>query len=276
MPPSPWAFLDHQGPLAFAHRGGAGDWPENTMPAFEHAVALGYRYVETDVHTTADGVLVAFHDDRLDRVTDRTGAIADLPWREVAAAVVGGSERIPLLEDILGSFPQVRVNIDPKADRAVEPLAEVILRTASVDRVCVGAFSDARLERLRTLVGDRLCSSLGPRGTAALIAASRGVPTGQLSAACAQVPVAAKGVPITTPKLVAEAHERGMQVHVWTIDEPSEMHRLLDLGVDGIMTDRPAALRRVLEDRGQWVGSGQGGGQDDTPHDGDAGTTPGT
>ena len=252
MPPSPWAFLDHPGPLAFAHRGGAGDWPENTMPAFEHAVALGYRYVETDVHTTADGVLVAFHDDRLDRVTDRTGAIADLTWREVAAAVVGGSERIPLLEDILGSFPQVRVNIDPKADRAVEPLAEVILRTGSVDRVCVGAFSDARLERLRTLVGDRLCSSLGPRGTAALIAASRGVPTGQLSAACAQVPVAAKGVPVTTPKLVAEAHDRGMQVHVWTIDEPWEMHRLLDLGVDGLITDRTDVLKDVLVSRGQW------------------------
>ena len=263
MPPSPWAFLDHPGPLAFAHRGGAGDWPENTMPAFEHAVGLGYRYVETDVHTTADGVLVAFHDDRLDRVTDRTGAIADLPWREVGAAVVGGSERIPLLEDILGAFPDVRVNIDPKADRAVEPLAEVILRTGSVDRVCVGAFSDARLRRLRQLVGERLCASLGPRGTAALVAASRGVPTGQLPGACAQVPVEVKGVTLLTERLVAEAHERGMQVHVWTIDDPAEMRRLLDLDVDGLMTDRPAVLRGVLEDRGQWVarpGAGTGAG----------------
>lgn len=253
MPRSPWPFLDHPGPLAFAHRGGAGDWPENTMPAFEHAVALGYAYVETDVHTTADGVLVAFHDDQLDRVTDRTGAIGDLPWSEVSAAVVGGSGRIPLLEDILVAFPHVRVNIDPKADRAVEPLAEVILRTGSVDRVCVGAFSDRRLARLRELVGERLCSSLGPRGTAALVAASNGVPTGQLHAACVQVPVSARGVTITTPKLIAEAHERGMQVHVWTIDDREEMHRLLDLGVDGIMTDRPALLREVLEARSAWV-----------------------
>ncbi len=256
MPASPWPFLDHPGPLAFAHRGGAGDWPENTMPAFEHAVGLGYTYVETDVHTTADGVLVAFHDDQLDRVTDRTGAIADLPWSEVAAAVVGGSGRVPLLEDILGAFPDVRVNIDPKADRAVEPLAEVILRTGSVDRVCVGAFSDKRLARLRELVGDRLCSSLGPRGTTALIAASKGIPTGQLHAACAQVPVAAKGITITTPALVAAAHDRGMQVHVWTIDDPTEMHRLLDLGVDGIMTDRPAVLLKVLEARSEWTPRG--------------------
>ena len=258
MPPSPWSFLDHPGPLAFAHRGGAGDWPENTMPAFEHAVALGYAYVETDVHVTADGTLVAFHDDHLDRVTDRTGAIADLTWAEVSAAEVGGSGRIPLLEDILGAFPTVRVNIDPKADSAVEPLAEVILRTGSTDRVCVGAFSDSRLARLRDLVGPRLCSSLGPGGTAKLIAASKGLPTGQLHAACAQIPVSAKGVPITTPALVEAAHDRGMQVHVWTVDDPDEMGRLLDMGVDGIMTDRCAVLRQVLGDRGQWVPAGDG------------------
>ena len=86
-----FAFLDHPGPIAFAHRGGAGDWPENTMPAFAGAVALGYRYVETDVHVTADGVLLAFHDDRLDRVTDRAGVVRELPWSEVRQARVDGS-----------------------------------------------------------------------------------------------------------------------------------------------------------------------------------------
>jgi glycerophosphoryl diester phosphodiesterase len=256
MPASPWPFLDSPGPLAFAHRGGAGAWPENTMPAFEHAVALGYRYVETDVHTTADGVLVAFHDDRLDRVTDRTGAIEDLTWQEVSDAVVEGTGRVPLLEDILGSWPDLRVNVDPKADRAVQPLAEVIRRTGSVDRVCVGSFSDRRTARVRELVGDRLCTSLGPRGVAALAAASTGLPMCRLPAACAQVPVAVKGVPVTTASLVAAAHDRGLQVHVWTIDAPDEMERLLDLGVDGIMTDHPAVLRRVLESRGAWHAPG--------------------
>ena len=101
-------FLDHPGPIPFAHRGGAGDWPENTMPAFAGAVALGYRYVETDAHVTADGVVLAFHDDRLDRVTDRTGTIAELPWREVREARVDGVEPIPLLEDLLGEWPQLR------------------------------------------------------------------------------------------------------------------------------------------------------------------------
>ncbi|MFP4511809.1 MAG: glycerophosphodiester phosphodiesterase [Acidimicrobiales bacterium] len=247
-------FLDHRGPLAFAHRGGAGDWPENTMPAFEHAVALDYRYVETDVHVTSDGVLVAFHDEALDRVTDRGGLIRDLPWSEVSRARVDGREPIPLFEDILGTWPTLRINIDPKHDSAVDPLVEAIRRTDSVRRVCIGAFSDQRLERVRSALGPELCTSLGPRGIARLKAASFGVPL-QLPAPCAQVPVKAKGVTVTDERLVAAAHRLGLQVHVWTIDDPDEMERLLDLGVDGIMTDRPAVLREVLERRGRWVGA---------------------
>ena len=101
------------------------------MPAFEHAVSIGYSYVETDVHVTSDGVLVAFHDDHLDRVTDRTGAISELPYAEVAAARVDGTEPIPLLEDILGTWPELRVNIDPKHDGSVDALVEVVQRPNS-------------------------------------------------------------------------------------------------------------------------------------------------
>ncbi|HEY5153517.1 MAG TPA: glycerophosphodiester phosphodiesterase family protein, partial [Acidimicrobiales bacterium] len=164
--PVAFPFLDHPGPIPFAHRGGAGDWPENTMPAFEGAVALGYRYVETDVHVTADGVLCAFHDERLDRVTDAQGLIRELPWATVSAARVDGLEPIPRLEDLLGAWPELRVNIDPKHDSAVDALAETLGRTGAVDRVCIGAFSDRRIARLRQLLGPRLCTSLGPRGVA--------------------------------------------------------------------------------------------------------------
>lgn len=246
-------FLDHPGPIPFAHRGGAGDWPENTMPAFAGAVALGYRYVETDVHVTADGVLVAFHDERLDRVTDRTGVIRELPWREVRRARVAGREPIPLLEDLLGTWPDLRVNVDPKHDSAVDALAATIRRTGAIDRVCVGAFSDRRLGRLRAVLGPRLCTSLGPRGVARLRAASFGLPSGRLPARCAQVPPTAGRVPLVDERFVRAAHHRALQVHVWTVDDEAEMHRLLDLGVDGIMTDRPAVLRAVLEARGAWV-----------------------
>ncbi len=245
-------FLDWPGPIPFAHRGGASEVQENTLPAFEHAVSLGYRYVETDVHVTADGVLLAFHDDVLDRVTDRNGVVAALPWSEVSQARVDGVEPIPLLEDLLGAFPDLRVNIDPKHDAAVEPLAEVLGRCDAVDRVCVGAFSDERIERVRGLLPG-VCSSLGPVGSLQLGLAAQGEEVGELPAPCAQLPPSYGDTEVVTGALVEEAHRRGMQVHVWTIDDAGEMRRLLDLGVDGIMTDRPAVLRDVLVERGAWI-----------------------
>jgi glycerophosphoryl diester phosphodiesterase len=253
-------FLDHPGVIAFAHRGGAGDWPENTLPAFEGAVALGYRYVETDVHVTADGYLVAFHDSSLDRVTDRAGLISDLPWHVVSEARVAppaGSSAadapIPLLEDLLGAWPDLRVNIDPKADSAVGPLLEVLGRTDAWERVCVGAFSDRRLARIRRLSDDRVCTSLGPRDIARLRLGGTGVPVGRFAAACAQVPARAAGHTLVDTRFLAAAHSRQLPVHVWTIDDPAEMTRLLDLGVDGIMTDRPAVLKDLLVARDQWA-----------------------
>jgi glycerophosphoryl diester phosphodiesterase len=252
---SRWPFLDHPGVLAFAHRGGALEHApfENTLMAFEAAVDLGYRYLETDVHVTADGALLAFHDDRLDRVTDRAGRIAELPLREVAEARVGGREPIPQLEELLGAFPDVRVNIDPKDDRAVEPLAAAIRRTGSEDRVCCGSFSDRRLARLRALVGPRLCTSLGPTGTARLRAASYGLRTGRLPAPCVQVPHRYRGRTLVDERFVTTAHRLGLQVHVWTVDDEAEMTELLDRGVDGLMTDRPSLLREVLVARGAWA-----------------------
>ncbi len=222
------------------------------MPAFAGAVALGYRYVETDVHATADGVVLAFHDDHLDRVTDRTGAIAELPWSEVRQARVDGREPIPLLEELLATWPELRVNIDPKHDAVVEPLASVLVRAGAIDRVCVGSFSERRLERLRSMLGPELCTSLGPAAVARLRAASFGLGHRRPDGCCVQVPLHAKGVTIVDDRLVRTAHRLGLAVHVWTIDDPVTMHRLLDLGVDGIMTDRPAVLRDVLERRGQW------------------------
>jgi glycerophosphoryl diester phosphodiesterase len=246
-------YLDWPGPIPFAHRGGASEVPENTMPAFEHAVGLGYRYVETDVHLTADGELIAFHDDRLDRVTDSVGVIAELPWSQVRTALVDGREPIPRFEDLLDAWPDLRINVDPKHDAAVEPLAHVLLRTGAVDRVGVGAFSDKRLARLQELVGGALCTSMGPRQVARLVAASKHLPGGAgLTAPCVQIPTHQGPLPLVTEALVATAHSRGVQVHVWTIDDRAEMARLLDLGVDGIMTDRPQVLKDLLIERGQW------------------------
>lgn len=245
-------FLEHQGPIPFAHRGGAGDWPENSMPAFSNAVELGYRYVETDAHVTSDGVVVAFHDEHLDRVTDRVGAIAELPWSEVREARIDGIEPIPLLEDLLSTFPSLRINIDPKHDEVVDPLADLLHRTRSLDRVCLGSFSDRRLDHFRSRFGSEVCTSMGPKGVARMRASSFGLGRRTPAGDCLQVPTRSGRVTLVDERFVRRAHRAGLPVHVWTIDDPMEMHRLLDLGVDGLMTDRPAVLRDVLVARGTW------------------------
>ena len=246
-------YLDTDGPIAFAHRGGAEEYPENTLRAFRHAVSLGYTHVETDVHATADGVAVAFHDDTLDRVTDSRGAVGDLTWSQVRQARVAGSDPIVRLDELLEELPDTRINIDPKSDAAVEPLVEVLTRLGAVERVCVCSFSDRRTQRVRDRIGDGLCVGAGPRGIARLLAASSRLPAmGSLDFHAAQVPVRSKGLTLVRPQVVDTAHRNGIAVHVWTIDDPPEMHRLLDMGVDGIMTDRPAALREVMVERGHW------------------------
>ncbi|MER8185895.1 glycerophosphodiester phosphodiesterase [Kitasatospora sp. NPDC094015] len=259
------SFLDHAGPLAFAHRGGALGHPENSLAAFEAAVALGYRYLETDVHATADGVLVAFHDSRLDRVTDRTGLVAELPWSAVGQARIGGTEPVPLLEDLLGAFPEARFNIDVKAAPAIDPLVEAVRRTNAWDRVCVGGFSDRRLAAVRAAAGPRLATSLGPREVARLRLYSL---TGPLlrgrrrpfAGLCAQVPERHQGVRVVDRAFVRTAHRLGLQVHVWTVDDPGRIRALLDLGVDGIMADRIDVLRDVLHERGCWTDGSTGSG----------------
>jgi glycerophosphoryl diester phosphodiesterase len=247
-----WSFLDWPHPIPFAHRGGGGEWPENTMLAFASAVSLGYRYLETDVRLTSDGVLVAFHDDVLDHVSDRTGRIAEVPWAEVRQARVQG-EPIPLMEDVLGAWPEARVNIDAKADDAVPALVDSIGRTSAHARVCVGSFVDRRVHRLRAATGGRVCTWMGRRQMARLRLASLGLP-GSTFAPCAQVPTRYGRVPVVDRRFVDAAHRRGVAVQVWTVNERAEMERLLDLGVDGILSDRPTLLKQVMVERGLWVG----------------------
>ncbi len=251
-------YLDWPGPIPFAHRGGTSEAPENTMPAFEHAVALGFDYLETDVHLSADGVLMAFHDPDLSRTCGVDGTIADMTADELAEIRVDGRASIPLMSDLLERFPDVRFNIDCKSDAAAGPLAALIRRFEAIERVCLGAFSHARLSKLRTLLGPQLLSCMSPQEVATLRLTGR---VGGISDRVAQVPVrygaasGPKGVTLVTERFVRNAHRRNVAVHVWTIDDADEMHRLLDLGVDGIMTDRPEILRDVLIERHQWHGT---------------------
>jgi glycerophosphoryl diester phosphodiesterase len=239
-----------------AHRGGAIEHLENSMPAFEACVALGYRYIETDVRVTADGVLVAFHDGTLERVTDRPGRLDQMPWAEVAEARIGGRERLVRLDDLFEAWPDVRFNLDIKAAGVIAPLARLIRKLGVLDRICIGSFSDARVAAARRVLGPTVCTSLGPRGVAALRLSSyspRAAGLVRMQAGCAQVPLQLGGRALVDERFITAAHDRGLQVHVWTVDTPEECTRMLELGVDGVMTDRPAMLKELLEQRGQWV-----------------------
>jgi glycerophosphoryl diester phosphodiesterase len=222
------------------------------MLAFASAVKLGYRYVETDVHVTSDGVLVTFHDDTLDRVTDRQGPIADLPYAELRHARVDG-EPIPRLEDLLGTWPEIRVYIDAKHDAAVPALVTALERTAAFRRVCAGAFSSRRVGRIRRVTGGRVCTWMGCTEIVRLRLASLGLPIPGFASSSTQVPVRKGPVLLVDRRFVRAAHRRGVAVHVWTIDDRVEMERLLDLGVDGILSNRPSLLRDVFLARGLWT-----------------------
>jgi glycerophosphoryl diester phosphodiesterase len=254
MPASgcPTGFLDSLVPIAFAHRGFAdASGAENSMAAFEAAVAIGYRYLETDVRVTADGMALAFHDARLDRVTDQQGRVDRLPWDRVRVARIAGREPIPQLCDLLGAWPDVRINLDVKSDRAVAPTIAAIRRTGSIDRVCVAAFSTGRIDAVRAALGPALCTSLGPREAFRLKLPPRARAPRSVGR-CAQVPARIGRRPFLDARYLDAAHDAGLPVHVWTVNERSEMERLLDLGVDGIITDRADVLRDVLVGRELW------------------------
>jgi len=263
-PTTGFAFLDEVqrqpgSVLAFAHRGGAYhpeiEGLENTLAAFKHAVALGYDYLETDVHVTRDGYLLAFHDTVLDRVTDRRGEIARTTYAEVREAIIGGREEVPTLARLFDEFPDARFNIDIKSEGAVAVLADFIAARDAWDRVLVGSFSPRRIMMFRRLTGGRVPTSASPVEVACFLA----VPSGRIADRLTGGRVAAFQVPhrrgpllVASRALVRRAHAAGKHVHVWTVDDPGEMRELLDRGVDGLFTDRTDMLKDVLVERGQW------------------------
>jgi glycerophosphoryl diester phosphodiesterase len=244
-------------PLAFAHRGGAKTAGnvgiENSLAAFSHAYALGYRYLETDVRTTSDGVVYAVHDDRLHRLTGRADAVAALTSESLDLQRLDQREAFARLEAIYAAFPDARLNIDVKSDDAVEATCELVRTLGVADRTCLSSFSHRRLSRIRALLPE-VATSASSREVAGL----KFLPppllrlVGRPRGSCVQVPTRRGPITVVTPRFVRRAHRLGLQVHVWTIDTAEEMHHLLDLGVDGIITDRTDVLKDVLVARGTW------------------------
>ncbi len=258
-------YFDGPHPRAYAHRGWhIGDLIgcENTLAAFERAVAEGFGYLELDVHRSADGMPVVHHDATLDRTTDGTGPVNARTTAELRTVLVRGREPIPLLEDVLTALPDTRITIELKSGEVLEPVLEVVERTASWDRICIAGFNEGWLTRARTLAGDRVCTSMAPRSAFGLRARAwldalpgplSALPSPLVAGDVAQLPRTYGFLTLVDAGLVRAAHDQACEVHVWTIDDPVEMAELLDLGVDGLLSDRPDRLRELLIQRGRWV-----------------------
>ncbi len=243
-------YRDRPGPLAVAHRGGAGLAAENTRAAFDRSYALGVRYLETDVQRSADGRLVAFHDARLNRVTTASGRVRSRTMAELAALPVLGGGPVPALDELLAAYPDACFTIDVKDPATVPALADLLAANDVARRVCVAGARGSWLRALADLVGPDLSTALSWRELAVLTSTRSRRAYG--SAGFAHVPLRLGRVPVFRDDLVMRAHDAGVRVVVWTVNDTDTMNRLLDHGVDGIISDRPDLLREVLISRGQW------------------------
>lgn len=260
-------YFDGPYPRAYAHRGwhiDDLDGCENTLAAFRRAVAEGFGYLEMDVHASADGVPVVHHDATLERTTDGNGPISAHPAAALAGVRVRGREPLPLLEQVLTELPGTRITVELKSGAVVEPVLEVLERTGSWQRVCLGSYHDGWLRRARELAGARLCTSMaqgaafGLRARAwldSLPAPVRRLPAPPSPGDLAQLPRRLGPLTVVDAALLRAAHASGREVHVWTVDRAAEMTALLDLGADGLLSDRPDVLRDVLDARGVWQGA---------------------
>ena len=235
--------------IGFVHRGGADETTENTIPAFQYALDLGFKYIETDVQATKDGRIVIFHDHDLSRMSLRKEKVADLNFDEIQQIELNGGGQIPLLEETLITFPEAFFNIDVKTNDAVKGTADIILEHSNPDNICIASFSSQRLKELRHLLGKNFISSSSQSEVIHLLLSSLGLSFKKSIGNCVQVPPSQWGIPIVTPRFIKHMHALDKKVHVWTIDDKEEMQRLYDLGVDGIMTDKPSVLKEFLESK---------------------------
>lgn len=258
-------YLGLEYPLRFAHRGSRVLWPENTAEAFQGAIDLGYHYIETDVRITSDGVVVVFHDADLDRTTNGTGPVdrwelkdlrrLDAAWwfdEDNGYPLRGTGVQVRTLDEVFSMWPKAHFNIDLKGAGMEWPVADLIKRHGREDSTLIGSFVDHRVAKFRRITRGEIAVAAGPSAAMAMLVASRLGRTVRRPVAAYQLPFDYKSMPVDR-KLVDAIHRSGAQVHMWTVNEAEPMNRLLDMGVDGIVSDRPDILNEVMRERGHDV-----------------------
>lgn len=238
----PSEFLSSTGPRVFAHRGLSLEAPENTLLAFLKALSSGATHLETDVHVTRDGHAVISHDPDLVRLAGRNVRVEQLTMEQLRRIDLGAGQSFVSLGEVLNAFPEARINIDVKAAGAVEPTARAVLAAGATRRVLITSFSEDRRRRTTALLPGVATSASSPVVLKALLASGLGL-TGRTRQvlrgfAAVQVPERYGRLRVVTPHFIRMMHAVGVEVHVWTVNDPATMGRLLDLGVDGIVTDR--------------------------------------
>ncbi|MBT4695545.1 MAG: glycerophosphodiester phosphodiesterase [Alphaproteobacteria bacterium] len=238
--------------LAFAHRGGNEFAPENSFRAFKSAVDIGYKYLETDVHLTKDGFLIAFHDDTLDRVTDKSGLIRDLTLSEVKKAKIAGTDEIPLLSELLNSFTDCFFNIDCKVDETVQPLINLINNKDFINRVCIGSFSQKRINFIRKSLGKDVKTSMGPAEVILSKFLSYTSLGYNFKSSYTSIPIKRYGINLLDERNINYLKSNNQKVIAWTINDEDQMKMLINIGIDGIMTDNLTLLKKVLIEESLW------------------------
>jgi glycerophosphoryl diester phosphodiesterase len=246
------SFFHHSRPLVFAHRGGCALGPENTYAAFERGMATGADGLEMDVHLSADGVVVVHHDDTLDRTTNGSGPIAARTAAELARLDAGDGAGIPTFGDVLCRHGSVRIIVEMKVNSVAmgEALAREVRLAGAAEWVCAAGYGSRSLEAARAALPEMASSAGHAEVRMAIYRTWLRWPARHVRYGGFQVPETAQGHRIVSPRFLRHAHDRGLAVQVWTVDEEADMRRLLAWGVDGLITNRPDLAVRV---RQEWL-----------------------
>ena len=238
-------YLQYDGLTVLAHRGGADESFENTLESFDYSKSLGCKFIETDVQVSADGIPYIFHDDDLKRVLNMSSRFDSLSSQEIDKLKIFDQYRIPKLEEALNEFPDISFQIDFKTDEVVAPALDVIKKTKSFERICVASFNSERLKRVRSTYPD-LCISMGPNEVIKTLISSFGLYKGAIDGDCLQIPIRYYGVRVVTKRFVKYLKSKGLKIMVWTINDVKTFEYLIELKVDGIITDKPKLLFETL------------------------------
>ena len=245
-------FIRSTNIVPIAHRGASLLASENSFESFRKAFDLGYRVIETDIHSSKDGTAYIFHDITLERLTGENLKISDLKDVDIDSLKINNSSIIPRLSNVFEEFPEGLFNLDAKTWKSTTPIVDTIQNMGCRSRVCIGSFNDRRVNAIIKELGLETCHSMGASNVIKFyLGAQLGIEQ-HFTSQCIQLPIKMFGISLTTRKVLSYARKLGIKIHFWTINNPVIMQQLLELNVDGIMTDDCVLLKEIMKEQNKW------------------------